>query len=118
MAKYTFISEEDFNHTKVTVETQAVTVDELLARFEDFLRGSGFVFDGYVQIVDPEEFNVLDENDLNSVGEKVFASMAEGLNGLSAAPDELCNVCGISKSRMDGQKCWDEKCPMKEYNAN
>ncbi len=118
MPKYTFISEEDFNHTKVTVETRAVTIDELVARFEDFLRGSGFAFDGYIDIVEPEELNAADENDLNNAGEKVFDSMVEGLNGLSATPDELCNVCGISKSRMDGQKCWDEKCPMKEYNAN
>jgi hypothetical protein len=31
---------------------------------------------------------------------------------------ELCSVCGISKARMEGHTCWDEKCPMKEYNAN
>ncbi len=118
MTKYTFISEESLNRSKITFEFEAVSLTDMLEQFEQFLRGSGFAFDGYIDIVEPEELNAVDENDLNITGEKVFDSMVEGLNGLSATPDELCNVCGISKSRMDGQKCWDEKCPMKEYNAN
>jgi hypothetical protein len=46
--------------------------------------------------------------------------LVAGLNGTSAVQDqaELCSVCGISKARMEGHTCWDEKCPMKEYNAN
>ena len=118
MAKYTFISEESLNRSKVTFEFEAVSLTEMLEQFEYFLRGSGFMFDGFIDIVESEDLSFADVEDLNDAGEKVFASMVEGLNGLSAAPDELCTVCGISKSRMDGQKCWDEKCPMKEYNAN
>lgn len=118
MAKYTFISEESLNRSKITFEFEAVSLTDMLEQFEHFLRGCSFVFDGYVDIVEPEELSDVDVEDLNDTGEKVFASMVEGLNGLSAAPDELCNVCGISKARMEGHKCWDEKCPMKEYNAN
>lgn len=118
MAKYTFISEESLNRSKITFEFEAVSLTDMLEQFEHFLRGCSFVFDGYVDIVEPEELSDVDVEDLNDAGEKVFASMVEGLNGLSAAPDELCNVCGISKARMEGHKCWDEKCPMKEYNAN
>ena len=118
MAKFTFISEEPLNRSKVTVEFESVSLMEVIEQFEYFLRGSSFVFDGYVDIVEPEELSDSDIEDLNDVGEKVFANMVDGLNGISASEDELCNVCGISKGRMEGHKCWDEKCPMKEYNAN
>lgn len=118
MAKFTFISEEPQDYSKVTFEFNAISLDTVLTQFESFLRGSSFVFDGYVDIVEPEELSDSDIEDLNDVGEKVFANMVDGLNGISASEDELCNVCGISKGRMEGHKCWDEKCPMKEYNAN
>lgn len=41
---------------KVTtdVKTNAVTLDEILLVFEDFLRGMGFHFKGHVDIVDDE----------------------------------------------------------------
>lgn len=36
-------------------ETNAVTLDDILPVFEDFLRGSGFVFDGHLDIVKHEK---------------------------------------------------------------
>ena len=29
-----------------------------------------------------------------------------------------CEVCGISKSLMETQRCWDKSCPKKEEHAN
>jgi hypothetical protein len=113
--KFTLISHEEFAGSKLTLEFDAVSLSDVLPRFEDFLRGSGFVFDGVVDIVEFEDSDVDYE-----IGEKVFDNLVAGLNGTSAVQDlaELCSVCGISKARMEGHTCWDEKCPMKEYNAN
>lgn len=52
------ISSVNGNNVTVTVETSDADLFELLAAFEDFLRGSGFVFDGSVEIVQRVE----DEN--------------------------------------------------------
>lgn len=120
MTKFTFISEEPQDYSKVTFEFNAISLDTMLRQFESFLRGSGYTFDGYLEIVEPlsEELSDVEIDDVNNVGEKVFANLVDGLNGVSAIENELCSVCGISKGRMEGHKCWDEKCPMKEYNAN
>ena len=115
MAKYTFISEESLNRSKITFEFEAVSLTDMLEQFEHFLRGCSFVFDGFVDIVEPEELSSADVEDLNDTGEKVFANMAETL---TSQETDLCSVCGISKARMEGHSCWDEKCPMKVNNAN
>lgn len=52
------ISSVNGNNVTVTVETSDADLDELLAAFEDFLRGAGFMFDGSVEIVQRVE----DEN--------------------------------------------------------
>lgn len=114
--KFTLVSHEQFSNAKLTLEFDAVNLSEVLSRFEDFLRGSGFVFDGSIDIVEYEDC-IADD----SVSVSVFDSIVEGLNGTSAVQDQsdLCNICGISKARMEGHNCWDEKCPMmKERNAN
>ena len=41
------------NH--VTMETNAVTLDDILPAFEQFLKGAGFSFDGHLDIIDEEE---------------------------------------------------------------
>lgn len=55
---HTFTKTRDLeNHhdlTEVTVETAAVELPDLLAAFEDYLRGCGYCFDGKVDIV-PDE---------------------------------------------------------------
>lgn len=58
MAKYTFRADPDkdnrFEHTTVVIETNAVGLTEIVEAFENFLRGSGFVFNGYLDIVNNE----------------------------------------------------------------
>ena len=113
--KFTLVSHEEFTNSKLTLEFDGSNLSEVLPRFEDFLRGSGFVFDGYLDFITFDDCDVDEE-----VSAKVFDSLVEGLNGTSAVQDqaELCDVCGISKARMEGHACWDEKCPLKEHNAN
>jgi hypothetical protein len=62
MSKYTFIKQpEDDNwleegDSKLTFEFNAVSLDRLLEEFELFLKGSGFVFDGRLDITQDEDF--------------------------------------------------------------
>jgi len=53
--KFTFISETD--DSKVTMETDADFLDDILTQFKDFLLGSGFCFDSLstIEIVSPEK---------------------------------------------------------------
>lgn len=54
MAKFTFINEESsyIGNGKTTSEFSAAHIDDVLSRFEDFLRGAGFIFDGHLELVD------------------------------------------------------------------
>ena len=55
MTKMTFSSETtnpDGRVTSFCMTTDAVTLPEILENFELFLKGSGFVFDGNVDIVE------------------------------------------------------------------
>ncbi len=54
MSKYTFIQEDDFN-TKVTYETETVSLPDLLESFNYFLKGCSFHFNGYVDLVEDDE---------------------------------------------------------------
>ena len=56
MAKFTFINEESsyVGNCKTTTEFSAAHIDEVLTRFEDFLRGAGFVFDGHLEIFETQ----------------------------------------------------------------
>jgi hypothetical protein len=102
MSKYTFISEDDLTSSKLTLEFEALSLDELLPRFEDFLRGSGFVFDGYIGIVDEEPELV--DLEFDDVGENVFSNMVSELKS--------CSRCGLSRNDLNTNVCLDQNCPM------
>ena len=56
MAKFTFINEESsyVGNCKTTTEFSSVNIDDILERFEDFLKGAGFVFDGHLEIFETQ----------------------------------------------------------------
>lgn len=53
MSKFTFICEDDDGAMYTASQTRD-DLDILLIDFQNFLRGSGFVFDGEITIVDEE----------------------------------------------------------------
>lgn len=68
MSKFTFIREEStyYNNAKSTAEFSAVTLEDVIQEFEQFLRGSGFVFDGRLDIVQEYYDTYTDaNNDIN-----------------------------------------------------
>jgi hypothetical protein len=57
---FTFAKEGDGtpledNQVNVGMEFKAVVLDEIVANFEDFLRGCGFDFDGHLDFVEGEK---------------------------------------------------------------
>jgi hypothetical protein len=59
MSKMTFIYEstsfDKSDISKVTLETNAVGIDEVLQQFECFLKGCGYHFGGHLEIVEDED---------------------------------------------------------------
>ena len=66
MPKFVLTCEEEVEHgypaRKNTVEFFAVTYDEVIDEMTDFLRGSGYQFEGHLEMVDKEEPNTSDLN--------------------------------------------------------
>ena len=60
---YFFVKTKDpanaFDHTEITHEVDTCSLDDLIREFEHFLRGSGFYFNGTLEIVvdDNEQAN-------------------------------------------------------------
>jgi hypothetical protein len=57
---FTFAKEGDGtvyeeNQVNVGMEFKAVVLDEIVANFEDFLRGCGFVLEGHLDFVEDEK---------------------------------------------------------------
>jgi hypothetical protein len=135
--KFTFTSEFiGFGSPKNTMEFEADQIGDVIVYFEQFLRGAGYHFDGYLDIV-PHDENLTDEDGVPTMPEYPFMDEAlvnedstvspewqATVNSLMNPPkfrasDEdvsggSCPQCGISKIEMRGHKCWDKKCPLPE----
>jgi len=54
MSRFYFVHEESSPYTRVSIETDAVSLDDVLNEFENFLRGSGYHINGRLEVVDWE----------------------------------------------------------------
>lgn len=64
MSYMTFVCEhrnpwDESLDSKVTLETNSVTLPDILAEFEQFLRGAGFHFDGQLDIVEHIDYDAV-----------------------------------------------------------
>lgn len=57
MSKFTFTCDNNTLNTpsKITNEISAILINDVIEEFERFLRGSGYYFDGHLEIVDDYE---------------------------------------------------------------
>ena len=62
--KYTFVCNDEFARSKITIEAETHSLTELIALFEDFLRASRFSFDGHLDIVEDNAEMPSDVNDV------------------------------------------------------
>jgi hypothetical protein len=78
MSKFTFISQYDkaLGSPKSTMEFEAVSLDDVLGYFEDFLRGAGYHIDGQLMLYKEEEHPLSaclpEEDDLDDI-ESIFS---------------------------------------------
>ncbi len=115
-----------FGSPSTTVEFEADALQDVLEKFADFLRGSGYHFDGYLDVLPfdedvPEmpEYPFMDEALVNTASPEWQAVVNSLMNPpkFRANEEELggaCPQCGIHKLEMRGHKCWDKKCPLPE----
>jgi hypothetical protein len=77
MSKFTFICEDepmpfaDAIVTKKTFEFSADQLESVIDEFETFLRGCGFHLGGYLEIVEPNQ-KIVEDNDLDKYTENLF----------------------------------------------
>jgi hypothetical protein len=103
--------------SKKTVEFNAETLNDIMNEFEMFLRGAGFHFNGHLDIVEEEEF--VEEDDFSHSSKEWDAVVQSMMNPPKfRASEEKCPVCSIPKNRMEGNNCWDTKCPLPESAVN
>lgn len=126
MSNYTFICEEESTpystaiSWKRTVEFRADSLNDVLEQFESFLRGSGFVFKGVLDIVDNEfedtepDWIVPREKkdfDFSEIPQNNWPFANVDNEQKSSLNEEHCLICKIPKSVMKSQKCYDANCP-------
>jgi hypothetical protein len=111
--KYTFKSEDDgIGGFTNTVEFEANHIDDVIANFELFLKGSGFHFGG---VLDFQEEGVTEFDEPDAPDLTVWNSMIDTLTQEPELDNSVkCVRCGISKAVMQGAMCWDNKCPLEK----
>lgn len=127
MPKFTLICEHDgHSPSKNTLEFDAIFIDDVLEGFRQFLKGCTFEFDGNLEIVDehtPDPY-IADVGEKptieeNYVGARVFDNMTSTLMNMPETNveiisiDEKCKVCGLQKSIMQRNICFDANCGLK-----
>jgi hypothetical protein len=116
MTKYTLISEE--KGSKITHEFEASDLNSVLDQMEVFLRASGYSWLGQLTFSD-EEIQYKFQYPENMNDESAFYSSAidDFLIPIEDPPvqekkfDDRCYLCGIEKSIMKENACFDVKCP-------
>jgi len=114
---------------RVTMEFNKETLTEVIAQFQDFLRGCGYYFDGNLEIVDHSEEQLFEDDQQSA---RVFDTMASSLTSesftvnlpdygaaqpisidLSGFTSTTCPVCKLDANVMSRHKCFDPKCGLK-----
>ena len=89
--KYTYEEScEDFSPLDVTFEVPGdVTITQMLYNFQCYLRACGFVFEGSLEIIDPEGLNDLDwedENGLSTTSSSLEVEKNKWVHGMCNPP--------------------------------
>jgi hypothetical protein len=133
MSRYTFTCEHfSYNNftgdeenitTKHTTQFRADDLTTMLENFESFLRGSGFNFDGVLDIVPIDEGNSFEEEESTEPGDnssRVVSWMVDDLlkniktEAIESTDPVNCPLCNLPKNVMEAHACWDPKCPIQE----
>jgi hypothetical protein len=117
MSKFKFIS-EDCGYTN-TLEFEAVGLSSVVEGFEQFLKGSGFQFDGKLDlcnITEPWPEKECDNNCGGCVCESSDNTITMPFQTGTATltfPEERCKVCKLTREQLGDHACWDNNCGLK-----
>ena len=124
MSKYTFTCEYvgmtgQPDGSKITLEVQEESLRNVVEAFERFLKGAGFVYDGYLDFVD-------DTNDTDEYKESMHwpflpeettygSHYNESEDEIQDLEQEVgkCSRCGLTREQLGDHKCYDNYCGMK-----
>jgi len=123
--KYVFKQIDNYTPSETTIEFTADSLMTVLEQFEFFLKGSGFYFNGKLDIVNEDEWN----EDTDGVEEfktpqyDIFSDEQAKqrwnatIHSLMNPPKfranaTTCEVCGLNKEMMTRNHCYDHNCPV------
>ena len=135
--KFTFVSEfAGFGSPKNTMEFEVDHIGDVIRYFEQFLRGSGYHFNGQLQLWDHnDEENTTQEccggcdtmcggdvyidphNDVNfqfAAAQPIETIPTDDTISitLSSSMEDRCGVCKLTREQLGDHKCYDTNCGM------
>jgi hypothetical protein len=123
--KYVFKQIDNYTPSETTIEFTADSLMTVLEQFEFFLKGSGFYFNGKLDIVNEDEWN--EDNDGveefetpqydSFSAEQAKQRWNATIHSLMNPPRfranaTTCEVCGLNKEMMATHHCYDDNCPV------
>lgn len=121
MSKYTFICEGTDLYgkpdgSKITHEVKQETLMDIIESFEHFLRGAGFQFEGFLDIVEPDEpedysTKTEQEESMTHTIPQPLASARD--NSVTVTYHLKCRRCGLTREQLGESVCYDEQCGLK-----
>jgi len=123
--KYVFKQIDNYTPSETTIEFTADSLMTVLEQFEFFLKGSGFYFNGKLDIVNEDEWN--EDNDgveeFKTPQYDIFSDEQAKqrwnatIHSLMNPPKfranaTTCEVCGLNKEMMATHHCYDDNCPV------
>ena len=123
--KYVFKQIDDYTPSETTIEFTADSLMTVLEQFEFFLKGSGFYFNGKLDIVNEDEWNE-DNDGVEEFKTPQYDSFSDEqakqrwnatIHSLMNPPKfranaTTCEVCGLNKEMMATHHCYDDNCPV------
>lgn len=123
--KYVFKQIDNYTPSETTIEFTADSLMTVLEQFEFFLKGSGFYFNGKLDIVNEDEWNE-DNDGVEEFETPQYDSFSDEqakqrwnatIHSLMNPPKfranaTTCEVCGLNKEMMATHHCYDDNCPV------
>ena len=123
--KYVFKQIDNYTPSETTIEFTADSLMTVLEQFEFFLKGSGFYFNGKLDIVNEDEWNE-DTDGVEEFKTPQSDSFSDEhakqrwdatIHSLMNPPKfranaTTCEVCGLNKEMMARNHCYDDNCPV------
>ena len=108
MPKFTLIAEHD-DETRTTVEFNQDYLPDVLMQMDMFLRGTGFVYDGSLNIEEWEDYSDKDEG-CGSDAQPTEYPQTETVT-ITGFDTSKCFICGLTDEQLGHHACFDQRCP-------